>query len=55
MRNEDSKRTQRTGIKITVSNILSNFDPPRKQDSRIRKKRRIKSTKKGNRNALLIL
>jgi hypothetical protein len=42
-------------MKIAVSNILSNFEPSRKYDSRRRKKRRIKSTKKGNKNDLLIL
>ncbi|MGA2330537.1 MAG: hypothetical protein ABSG75_02145 [Syntrophales bacterium] len=42
-------------MKIAVSNILSNLDPLRKYDSRTRRKRRIKSTKKGNKNDLLIL
>jgi hypothetical protein len=42
-------------MKIDVSNILSSFEPPMKYDSKRRKKRRIKSTKKGIRNDLLIL
>jgi hypothetical protein len=42
-------------MKIAVSNILSKFEPPCKYDSRRRKKRRIKSVKKGTKNDLLIL